>query len=1212
VAAALWEGDLDIYPLAYLEDHQIQGAAILPATAYIEAALAAKGTLPTTLEQVSLRQAIAFAPRTKIQASYDSLTGDFALYSRVAQANSNGEEWAANAALVILNKGLPPVAEKCDLSAHWRRLPRVADLNAFYDGLNARGLHYGPAFRAITALWATETEALAQVVLPAPQRDELEHYIAHPALLDACFQVMAALFKGQEGLVYVPIGLRQYRIQQRLPQMVYCYLHNLQGNEADLQITDEHGVTLAECFGLKLQALPSARPERVNWHYQLNWKRDDLILQAGKRAGTWLFFADDKRLCERLSHSFTDHPIIIVQRGHAFVHRFASNGGHRYEIDPEEPQAMALLCEALAQHSNLNQLAGIVYAWGLDFIALPKIDRRFLGLSETGALLALVRALANHTPERLYILTQGAVQVGGKTDPRPTPAASALWGIGRVISNEHPTLRARMIDFDDVQSLPRLAEVIRADYAEPEIALREGTRYLHRLAALAWEHTPAKQKAGQDSAFALRVERPGLADSLAWAEITPPLPAENEVQIRVAATALNFKDLMKVLNLLPDSYLQGTFFSKALGLECAGTVLAVGAGVTDFAVGDVVVAFPPGGGFQTHVCVPVVNVVRKPAALSFAESVVFINFVTAYYSLVTVGRLRAGETVLIHAATGGVGLAAVQIALHIGAKIIATAGSPEKVTYLQKMGLQHITDSRSLRFVDDTLAWTNGRGVDVVLNTLSGEALAKSFALLAPYGRFLEIGKKDITENRRLSMAAFDRNLTFAAIDLDKMLVDRPDLFAEAMHFVWQNLNNNLYRALPVRSYPPARIADAFRLMQKATHIGKISVRMEPRPDDPPLELIGQNTGSIRADATYLLTGGLGGFGLEVAKWLAENGAGCLVLVSRRGAQSSEAQTALASWAAQGLKVRAEAVDVSQESQVEALIERLDADIKAGLIPPLRGVIHSAMVLDDDAIINLNRARYEAVFAAKAEGAWHLHKATRHQSLDFFVMFSSVSAYMGNPRQANYVAANAFLDGLADYRRNAGLPALSIHWGSIAEVGAVARNPRVEQYLNTLGVQGLNPRLAAAAMGDLLANAGHIKRGQVSLVEMDWARWANNPLGMASVTTAPLYADLVASQAGHNSANSGLIGALAAATGEAKISLLTDFLRQQVAKVTRLPLTRLDANLRLDQLGIDSLMGVELNNLIRNETHLELSVMTLMQGLTLQQLAGKLAEKLQA
>jgi len=353
----------------------------------------------------------------------------------------------------------------------------------------------------------------------------------------------------------------------------------------------------------------------------------------------------------------------------------------------------------------------------------------------------------------------------------------------------------------------------------------------------------------------------------------------------------------------------------------------------------------------------------------------------------------------------------------------------------------------------------------------------------------------------------------------------------------------------------------------------------------------------LSAEATYLITGGFSGFGLATAEWMVEQGARHLVLASRRGAQTDEAQQALARMHQQGAEIAEAQLDVANRDQVAVLIDRIERNM-----PPLRGIIHSAMVLDDTFLTTLTEERFKTVVEPKVMGAWHLHRATQDIALDFFVLYSSISAIIGNPRQANYVAANAMLDGLAHLRRSQGLPASSINWGSIRDVGVVARNPQVEQYLEQMGIIGLDVALATRALERVLRE----DMTQIVVVDMNWERWAASSM---VGTTAPLYSHFLGAQNPQSSERAqSFYTALHALTEDERKSWMQTYLIERISQITRLPVARLGPDDQFDALGLDSLMTIEFNNAIKLETGQEFSTMHLLQGPTVRQLAVMLLD----
>ncbi len=525
------------------------------------------------------------------------------------------------------------------------------------------------------------------------------------------------------------------------------------------------------------------------------------------------------------------------------------------------------------------------------------------------------------------------------------------------------------------------------------------------------------------------------------------VPKSNEVEIEIAAAGLNFMDLMLAMGMLPPEVTDGPARNLP-GLECAGRVVAVGDGVSDFAVGDEVITAAMPGNLATHIIADARFVAPKPRHLTFEQAATIpIAFFTAFYSLHTLGQLQPGERVLIHSATGGVGLAAVQLALKAGAIVFATAGSPEKRELLTALGVPHVMDSRSLAFADEVLTLTEGEGVDLVLNSLSGDAIDKGLSILRPYGRFIEIGKTDIYKNRKIGMRPLRKNISMFVVDL--LGSPRPEFARSLMREVMGRFESGELRPLPHHVFPVTRIADAFRDMAQGRHVGKLIISMQDRAGLR-VERDARRSFAIDPDASYLITGGLGGFGLAVANHLARGGARHLALVGRRGL-SPATEPSVESLRRSGVEVMVCQADVTDREQVQRVVAAVQR------MAPLRGVMHAAMVLDDAPIERLTEERMWKAMAPKIMGAWHLHALTAEIPLDFFVLFSSFASIVGNPGQANYVAGNAFLDALAYYRRERGLPALAINWGVVGEVGHVAASAEMTDRLAPARPQGHAP-----------------------------------------------------------------------------------------------------------------------------------------------------------
>ncbi len=725
------------------------------------------------------------------------------------------------------------------------------------------------------------------------------------------------------------------------------------------------------------------------------------------------------------------HRVVRAVAGAAF----ARAGAGEFTVAPKQPWELARLIETLRREGV--EIAEVVHLMGLELG--PGSDLMELQDRRCTSTLHLVQALAaaeGAAPPRLWLVTAGAAALSPSSRApgigRPIPSQAPLWGLGRVLMNEHPELRCRLVDLylddraDGAEGRAALAaELVAVELAYPddedEILLTAGARYGMRLERLAADAAPpAAGGIGDSERVRLDFADPGPLGNLGWHVEPRRPPGAGEIEVRVRATGLNFRDVMFAMGLLTDEAVENGFAGATLGMECAGDVVAVGAGVEGLAAGDRVMCFAPAC-FASHVTTGTTAVARMPEGWSYEEGATVPGaFLTVYYALDHLAQLQAGERVLIHGAAGGVGLAAIQFARYKGAEIFATAGSEEKRDFLRLLGVEHVLDSRTLAFADEILERTGGEGVDVVLNSLSGEAVAKNLAVLKPFGRFLELGKRDFYENTKIGLRPFRNNISYFGIDADQLMVERPELAGRLYREVEGLLARGTFRPLPHRVFPAGRAADAFRYMQQSRQIGKVIVTNRV-PVAATRGAAAAPAGlRLEPEATYLVTGGLGGFGLATAHWLAARGARSLVLVGRSGAARPEAQEAVAELEAAGVRVTVARADVAKLDELRGVLDEIAAEL-----PPLRGVVHGAMVLEDGLIRNLDRRRLLRVLAPKVLGARNLDQLTRGLPLDFFVLYSSATTCFGNPGQGNYVAANLYLEALAEERRAAGRPALA-------------------------------------------------------------------------------------------------------------------------------------------------------------------------------------------
>jgi phthiocerol/phenolphthiocerol synthesis type-I polyketide synthase C len=1149
---------LDAEP--WLADHKVHDAVVLPGAAMMAIALGAAraraqtqtqtGALPPSLVDVRFERALALGEgpaRLGVAWRDDAATGgSFALASLAPGASA----WLEHATARVHHgaPAAPAIAFPGPLTAQ----PALT-AEAFYRACAARGLHYGPAFQGVVRVFVGDGEALGELRLPERCRAARSGCL-HPALWDAALQVCLALC---DGTTVVPTRIARVAIVQELaaPTALWSHAVRTSATTFDVTVFDADRRPVMAIAGLTLAPLAAAPAaeldaERVHHLEFVDQPRGERTV----RPGAW-----------RVAGAASDGAQALVDALNDAAGAAAAPIAARICAgdDGDARAWRAALCAGPAP-------AGVVFVAPREAAGL---DAQRRGLQALTALVQACAALA--TPPALVVVTADA-QAATAGDV-PDPGAALYTGFGRVLCREHTELSPRMIDIASADAgwAAACAAELAGD-AEDQVALRgerrlagrlvRGERADDRAAAPAWS-TPGQP-------FRLHAARPGVLDAVEYRPLCRRAPAAGEIEIEVTAAALNFIDVMKAMGTYP-----GADASGALGGECAGRVVAVGPGVTGMAVGDRVVGCGFGS-FASHVTVRADHAQGIPDGLEDpAAAGLPLVLTTAWYALHDLARLAPGESVLIHSASGGLGLAAIQVARRLGARILATAGSEHKREVLRALGVADVFDSRDLAWADGVRAATGGRGVDVVLNSLTGAAIPLGLDVLAEDGRFIEVGKQDIHRGRRLSLTAFQKGISFAAVDLAGLMQRRPARFARALAAAWALVRSGAIDALPTTAYPFAEAADALRTLARGEHIGKLVLTGSETVHWIAAEAMPH--GRFRGDATYLITGGLGALGLSLAEYMAEHGAGALALAGRT-APGEDAQARIAALRARGVQVEVVALDVADGDAVRRALARIRQTL-----PALRGVIHAAGVLDDATIANLGAAQLERVLAPKVDGARHLDAATAGDPLDLFVMFSSAAALVGNTGQAAYAAANAYLDALAVARRREGRPGLSVQWGPFAELAAA---------IGLAGRDGGGARLAERGMGAFcpaeawraLARWLDGSAPVVGYVALDLRRWFDACPETAAQGSWQLLRQ-AAHQGGAVIASTAFRAELEASPRATRRDLAEAKVRELAGQVLRLDPGALDGETPLKALGLDSLMGLELRNRLESTFALQLS-----------------------
>ena len=805
-------------------------------------------------------------------------------------------------------------------------------------------------------------------------------------------------------------------------------------------------------------------------------------------------------------------------------------------------------------------------------------------------------------PPQLHLLLSGGAPVDGLPGSLPVqPAHAAVWGLSRVIMNEMPGISLQLIDCpmtDDVGLAARLCAELTQPDGESEIVLRAEGRHVLRMRETRVA-APCAASSG-NARYRLDFRVPGQLRNLLWLDAPERVLGGKDIEVVPKATGLNFRDVMYVMGLLPDEAVENGFAGASLGLEFSGVVNRIGADVTGFKPGDAVMGFGAAC-FASHVVTREDALMPIPDGWTFASAATVPTvFFTVYYALKELARLQPGERVLIHGAAGGVGIAAVQFARHLGAEIYATAGSDEKRLFVELLGADHVLDSRSLAFAEDILALTNGEGIDVVLNSLAGEAIRRNLQILRPFGRFLELGKRDFFENTPIGLRPFKDNISYFGIDADQLLIARPALAARLFGEVMALFRDGVLTPLPARVFPAEQVVDAFRYMQQARQIGKVVVSFERARISPQPLLSKHILPRFDPHGTYLITGGVGGFGLETARWLAAHGAGQVVLLSRQGLAAPGAAEAQQALEALGAQVRIVAGDVADRAVLAQLLTSLDD------LPPLKGVFHAAMVIDDALLGNLDGERISRVLDPKIKGAWNLHELTSHCQLDHFVLYSSITTSIGNPGQGAYVAANTWLEALAILRREQGLPATCIGWGPIGDAGYLTRNQAVKDSLaSRLGAAPLAVGSALNMLGEVLAAGSH----NLALADFHWPTLAR----LLPSSSSPRFVALRRNgdEVGSGPESLDDFRSLIEGKSPEEVRLMVrSLVTQEVAQTLAINPERIDSGRSLHDLGLDSLMGVELALGLEKRFGVQVPAMMLNEGPTVDRVSERIIERL--
>ena len=1176
----VWQADLGTAAQPWLADHRIRDVAVFPGAGYCEMALAAARTVLGDVGEVRdlrFEQAMLLDEQTTVGAS--AVQSDPG-HIRFTVATTQETEQTRHAA-AVLQAAADEQPAPYDMAALLAAHPSREDGAEIRGRVAQHGVQYGPAFAGLAAVHTGDDSTgtvLAEVALPRSIRSQQDAYDVHPALLDACFQSLEAHPSVRAigtDMLGLPVGVRRLRTYGSARNAHYCHTRVTCADgtrvEADIDVLDEDGNVLIAVQGLQLgTGSEQVRRDRVlsEGLLTIEWQQRELPESEFVEAGNWLL----------VSSAPTDDALADAVAGGLKRYGAQCNTLH-WPTNVDNGTNGARLTSLL----RTGAFTGVVVLTAPERGSTDNAteDRSpALGSEYVRHLVHITRELPDMPGElpRLYVVTRNAHSV--LTGETPNLEQAGLWGLIRVIAAEHPHLDATQIDLDEATDPEQLAQQLIGGSEEDETAWRDGHWYTARLRA-----TPLRPEDRQTvvshpecDGMRLQIRTPGDLESMELVACKRIPPGPGQIEVAITASSINFADVLIAFGRYPafDGHL------PQLGTDFAGVVTAVGPDVTEHQVGDHVGGLSAEGCWATFVtCDSRMAVTLPPGLTDDQAAAVTTAHATAWYGLNDLARIKAGDKVLIHSATGGVGQAAIAIARAAGAEIFATAGSEQRRQLLRDMGIAHVYDSRSVDFADQIRNATDGYGVDIVLNSVIGAAQRAGIELLALGGRFVEIGKRDIYGDTKLGLFPFRRNLAFYGLDLGLMSVSHPARVRDLLRTVYQLTADGTLPLPESTHFPLTDAATALRQMSAAQHTGKLILDI-PHAGNSNVVLPPENIQAFRADGSYIITGGLGGLGLFFAEKLGAAGCGRIVLISRSQPDTKTLETIELIRVA-GADVVVMCGDIAAPETADRVVATATA---SGL--PVRGVLHAAGVIDDAILTNITDELIERDWAPKVYGAWNLHAATADQPLDWFCSFSSAAALVGSPGQGAYAAANSWLDAFTSWRRSHGLPATSIAWGPWAEIG------RGVTLAEGAGV-AISPEEGAYAFEALLRH---------NRAYTGYAPTSANPW-LTAFALQSAFAQAFRS----NGQNSTGLGRLRAELSDLPPDEWPVRVRRLVSEQVGLILRRsIDPDRALPEYGLDSLGVLELRTRIETETGIRISTTDIT---TVHALADYLCEKLE-
>ncbi len=1203
----IWDVELSKAIHPYIEEHKVEGTIVFPGTGHLEIATAAAKEIyqnhSVCLENIQLASALFLpeegdAPETRLE--FSSQAGDYALYSKT---DRSAEEWTKHSWGKIITGDNPQQAKQVDIQEIKNRIIDPLSISDLYLELKEAGLQYGESFRCIRNMWEGNNELLGLLQISKKNKYESEKFHFHPTLLDACLHMIeyAGKWLHDKGKlnVYLPTKVQKYILYQQPGEEVWCHIRVTAISEshivADYMILTETGELIAEMRGAQFTNISQAdehpHNQLYNGMYAYQWEllaenELDLTPSASEK---FVIFSDINAVGKKLAAKVeTEGREVVMIVKEDYEGEIKEN---THKVNPVDQQNLQ---QTLADIEADGHIDKIVYLWSLDAEYQPELSVSALEEQQNNLSLHMLNTLRAITENGLepafYAITQGVEMLEDDTSVNLNQAA--VLGMGRVMMNEFPQINTKLIDVH-AEEIPggavTLCNIIRADVKAnrniPELAVRESGIYMRKLNAVTEESAHlegAAMLSTTDTAFYATLPDAKNVEKVTCYRSSSQKPATDEVVIQVCAAGIGV-----------DEFTTATLNNETvIGYECAGTVVAVGEAVKGFKVGDAVIA-TVAGAMASYVISKAENTWLKPEDINFTEAAGLpLSFITAGYALQYLKNIRKDDIVLIHDACEPIGQACIQLARMAGARVIASANTERKCDFLRSLGVEGVFNTQT-NFKDEVMHATSQKGVDIVVNTLEGRGAFQSAQCLNAFGTFIELNR-----NNKGLFAHAQQNFSYHFVDPRLLLQEREALCSQLFSVVLGLIEEGKLTPIPYAAYALTDLTAALKHAQQKEQAGQVIVEMsnEKMPVLPSKKI------SFSGNATYLVTGGASGFGLWIAKWLVDKGAKHLALLSRSGCKSEQDWAMVEEMENKGVEVNLMNVDITSANDIETII-----NIVRDSMPPLKGIIHSAAVLQDATLANMSQERFMRVFNPKVLGAWNLHRATMDCDLDFFLSLSSISSMFGLPGQANYSSANNFLDKLAHYRQTQGLAGASVNLGVLDNYAGMSKEGG--NVMNVLANQGWLPLTFQQVM-DKIEHILLQKTPQRMAANLDWKSFKDFFTHLHEDTRFKAFIQAVQDNEGKARGNS-VIDEVLSASEETRNAILQGKVADALARILGTSGDKIEQDVPISSMGLDSLMLNQLRNWIQQKLEINYPLMKIAKGPSIEELSAYLLEELQ-